>query len=509
MRITLSKCALLACAFLMTIASMSGAAPTTITIQGTLQNDGGALSGTRAFQVKFFDAGSGGSQLGSTLTGATTVEASGRFSFVVVLPAAALDVNTVYYELGIDSAATPDATVDAADIFPDRIQVTSVPFARNVPPRTYDAVVSAAGDGDFTTVNAALTAGAKTIFIRNGIYTMTNSILFNVPGISLIGESMDGVIFDAQLQNRFIQISGGVRNSPGTISINQNSTAVLGTGTAFLANANPGDLIELPYESGNMFEIATVVADDGLTLKYPYRGKELSGNLYRVNAPARNIRLENITIRNYRGDFQAAFYLIGLMDSTVTNCRAENCEPNGYRVYVSRNNTLMDNVAEHGEVGMIIDASYNNRLIGNRAFNNSEFGILIENSEFNTLQGNTAYNNQWAGIAVRTSSQYNTLTGNVARNNVLDGIFIHDAAHRNIVSANESGSNGRDGIRLGSNSDYNSVTANITSSNTGYGIHVFEAANQFNILSSNNNWNNGTGAILNNGTGTVLTGNVP
>jgi len=34
----------------------------------------------------------------------------------------------VYYELGLDSAATPTATVDAADIFSDRIQVTSVPF---------------------------------------------------------------------------------------------------------------------------------------------------------------------------------------------------------------------------------------------------------------------------------------------------------------------------------------------------------------------------------------------
>jgi len=119
-----------------------------------------------------------------------------------------------------------------------------------------------------------------------------------------------------------------------------------------------------------------------------------------------------------------------MMDSTVVNCRAVNCEPNGFRVYISRNNTLMNNIAEHGQAGMFVESSFNIRLIGNQTFNNREFGFLFENSDYNTLQGNMAFTNQWAGIAIRSNSAKQHLTGNVARNNVLDGIFLNDTAHR-------------------------------------------------------------------------------
>ena len=64
--------------------------------------------------------GASGSQYGS-VKGATPYRPSVG---VITAP------NAVWYELAIDSAATPDGIIDAGDIFANRVQVHSVLFAR-------------------------------------------------------------------------------------------------------------------------------------------------------------------------------------------------------------------------------------------------------------------------------------------------------------------------------------------------------------------------------------------
>jgi len=85
----------------------------------------------------------------------------------------------------------------------------------------------------FVTKPGIKTRAPRQYSLRNGTYFMQSSVIIDEPGVKIIGESRDGVIFDAQLENRFIQVGGGFRSTAGTAAINQNSSAVLGTGTNF------------------------------------------------------------------------------------------------------------------------------------------------------------------------------------------------------------------------------------------------------------------------------------
>lgn len=58
---------------------------------------------------------------------------------------------------------------------------------------TYDAIVAASG-GDYTDIQAAIDAGKKSIFVRDGTYTLTADILFASDVTVLIAESRDTII---------------------------------------------------------------------------------------------------------------------------------------------------------------------------------------------------------------------------------------------------------------------------------------------------------------------------
>lgn len=104
------------------------ATPNTITLQGRLTTVAGKpLTGIRKWQVKFFDVSSGGTPL-STVTGEVLVAATGRFAFEITPPPLPPSGN-LFYEMGIDSAASPDGSIDAGDLFSSRVKITSVTFA--------------------------------------------------------------------------------------------------------------------------------------------------------------------------------------------------------------------------------------------------------------------------------------------------------------------------------------------------------------------------------------------
>ena len=108
------------------------APPETTGIQGSLVDaDGEALAGERVWRVEFFDAETSGAALGAPLTGTVTVAASGRFSISLAPPAeVVMAQGEVWYELAIDSNATPDGSIDSSDILASRVQVHSVLSAR-------------------------------------------------------------------------------------------------------------------------------------------------------------------------------------------------------------------------------------------------------------------------------------------------------------------------------------------------------------------------------------------
>jgi hypothetical protein len=139
-------------------------------------------------------------------------------------------------------------------------------------PRLYDAVVDIAGGGDFTSISAAFTSGANSVFVRRGTYVETADIVIPASGC-LIGECPGAV--NVVLSGGFqVLIDGsGRQTTAGTISVSTGSTSVNGAGTSF-TTLLPGDWILL----GDLFhQISSITNDTLLILTAAYRGNAISG----------------------------------------------------------------------------------------------------------------------------------------------------------------------------------------------------------------------------------------
>ncbi|MGF0237594.1 hypothetical protein ACQR3P_01725 [Rhodococcus sp. IEGM1300] len=60
----------------------------------------------------------------------------------------------------------------------------------------------------------------------------------------------------------------------GTVSVAQNSNAVIGTGTAFILNGRVGDAFVGP--DGEMYEVANIASDTALAISTPYKGPTIA-----------------------------------------------------------------------------------------------------------------------------------------------------------------------------------------------------------------------------------------
>ena len=157
-------------------------------------------------------------------------------------------------------------------------------------PALYDAVVDAAGGGDYTTISSAYTteAAGATIYIRNGAYSESAFITIKA-GTKLIGESREGVVITftgtswGLFRGEFGAYRGGSERTAnndawnttnmGTVSVTNGSTAAVYTGTT---NPVAADLIHI---APNFYAIASSV-DTGtktITLDRNWGGDTLSG----------------------------------------------------------------------------------------------------------------------------------------------------------------------------------------------------------------------------------------
>jgi len=84
--------------------------------------------------------------------------------------------------------------------------------------KQFEAVVAPSGPRDYTTLQAAVAAGATRIFVRNGTYTLTENLLLPT-GIVLVGESEKGVIVEGDGQYRMYILGDGAaqRYSTGAV----------------------------------------------------------------------------------------------------------------------------------------------------------------------------------------------------------------------------------------------------------------------------------------------------
>ncbi len=387
-----------------------------------------------------------------------------------------------------------------------------------ISPKQFEAVVAPSG-GDYTSVKAALTAGKKTIFVRNGTHTISSDIGITQSGTVIIGESRNGVIIDCNNTTYGIRAYGDTANyTAGTVSITFGSATVTGASTNWSGNVSDGEYIML---KGEWYQIATVDSDTQLTLTRRYQGRALTNVSYKIAAMLSNLRLENLTLMNFCQDNRGVIEFHWVIDSLIQNCRVkgnQNCgllPHQNYGIYLreayncklhknfcpdniiagiflshSDNNSLMANTCHNNLDGISLDSSSNNTLAGNSC-NNNQIGIFLDSSAHNNLSGNSCCYNA-DGIKFTNSSSNNTLAISTCNGNI-NGIYIFSSSDYNTLSAN-SCNNNINGIYISSSSN-NTLGANSCNDNS-HGIYLYSSSK--NALSSNNaRSNSDVGVYLN------------
>ncbi len=89
---------------------------------------GNPITGPKDYRIRFFDAVTGGAQLGPDVIGSVTLSAGGVFNIPLEPPADVATLDNVWYELALD---TEEDGIDADDVFGQRLPVYGVPYAHN------------------------------------------------------------------------------------------------------------------------------------------------------------------------------------------------------------------------------------------------------------------------------------------------------------------------------------------------------------------------------------------
>lgn len=510
--------------------------PSTVTVQGALEGTGGApLTGTRAWRVRFFDGPTGGSPVGTNAAGTTTLDDRGRFGLEVALPAAAIALADLHYELAIDTATPPDGTIDAADVFPDRTRVTSVPFARRsadadalagraadaFSPRLHGAVVDAAGGGDYTTIQAAILAGERSIYVRNGTYTLTANVQIPAAPFSLVGESAHGVLVNCG-GNRVIFFAGDSNFYAvgGVTTVDGSATVTSASGSpTFSTAAAPGDIIRIDR---SFHRIAAIQSDTELTLTLPYRGPSLTNADYSIatygsgftfrsltflNPPdasnanqnatqggiclryARDITIENVHARRTTDGFSHLVYLENSHSANVSNCSTEYAglltASNCAQVTVHGNHMRNSRSRPLGFVGRTDDEpsfdviATSNMIIGGAA----SFAILVTQPRTTVPVSGIIANN----IVTRFSGS------------ITDGVVSltnFSSASRFIVSGNTIDRCTGSGLGIVNTTASNvTIVGNVITNNTSFGIRTGPSGTTDTLLTSNVLKGNGGGEV--------------
>jgi len=454
---------------------------------------------------------------GAGLTGGGTIAATRTLS---------LDIN------GLTEDTTPAqndfvATYDTSATTHKKVSLLNIAKSRDY----YDAIVDASGIADFTTINAAFTAGHKSVFVRDGTYTETANV--NMPdGGHLIGESLKGVIVNLGSFSIRADGNSGTFQATGTVSINYNSNTVTGSGTTF-TSLNPVGTNTYIILGQTAYLVSAVSTNTQLTLTNVFKGKTLASVAFRAMKMFSHNLVQNITVNSSSTTglfFRAVrgaeienvvvqgcvngFEINDCCDLIISNCRSMNNSGEGYLF----NNTTACTIDQSHVCNCTLNGvsltNINKSLIINslESCNNGLDGLDIAGTATNTEINSSVFNGNYInGCEIGSSVVRVIFEGCTASSNGQDGISSAGAnaildscdtstntrygvktGNNTLVTNCQIYSNGSHGVDLGSNSKC-SVVGNYINGNTGYGINL---SNIDITISGNNILSNSVGIYM-------------
>ena len=361
----------------------------------------------------------------------------------------------------------------------------------------YDAVVDINGGGDFTDIESAIDDGAKSIFVRDGTYTLSEAIDVDQSGIEITGETREGVIINggSGAYDAFVVTATGFSISNLTIDSVGDDQIGISTSTASITM----DIDRIIFDN---CDSAVVISGDSVTTT-------ISNCTITANYP---VALGVFRIQNFGGS------------SCIT--RISNCD-----IAIDANSL---DVGVKVGTGLLGGTDGGQMYITNCIFTvDAGIGVeptvttmptLISGCTFNVSGNNTAvkmsavgkvtecyFNQTGAAAASGQAINLETRHSEVLNNTIEAGFFngIRSISTECRIMGNRIESCENDGILLtGTGSDNNVIMGNVLLANIGFGLNIDASTQVGNIVVGNVFDTNTAGSISDSGTGTQIGHNV-
>lgn len=320
-------------------------------------------------------------------------------SNVLTTVASTVEVDVDAPAIGLAQLPPTDNTVD--DLLVRNAGTTELQVRKASTLKTYDAIVDAGGDGDYTLLSAALTAGASNIFVRSGTYVEPANVNIFDRSLNIEGEN----IADTIITGNGFEFGNGAFEGAGTITMTANDATVTGSGTDFLS-IPAGYVLAV---RGVLYQIESVASDTSMEVSPVYRGQTESGIQWYAVPPIA-LNMSNIRFHNITGN---GLSFNGASSVNLNYVRVSECTVNGIEIARTVNYRLENCFFSSCEEGFISEddlglAHFNNCIASNCRASGFRFGdsqIAFDVPSASILMSNCfSYGNGGNGIQVLTAN---------------------------------------------------------------------------------------------------------
>jgi parallel beta-helix repeat protein len=392
----------------------------------------------------------------------------------------------------------------------------------------FDAVVAPSG-ADYTTVGAAVTAGAKTILVKQGTYDESAADITLTNGVRIIGDGPYGSVildFGGTANQIVIDGGGGTQETAGTLTATNGSAAILGDVSAMFTNLSPLDYLIIKSVA---YLILSIADNQNLTLTTAFQGATEAGLAVLGQTMVTGVTLQNLVIQNSTSEgLFARQALVLTMDLVViTACGTAATTPNitiTQSVGVSLNNCAASAgpfngmqftgnftgfisgcvSTQNNGIGFQIDGCNDIRFGGCQSLQNDGDGVNILGASNNIIWTAAALlGNNGKGLDVVAGASNVIITDSHIEDNASDGVDYDGSA--NVVANCHIANNGGIGVQGGDNG---TITGNQITGNTSFGVSL--TADTFSSVIGNRINNNGDHGvnIPAGGDTNLITGNI-
>lgn len=311
-------------------------------------------------------------------------------------------------------------------------------------PILFDAVVDAAGNGDYLTVNEAVTAGACTIFIKGGTYVEPASTTLG-DDCALYGEN-SGVVLVYGAGQGLIVDGGGVDKTGGTIAVTNGLVTVTGIGTNFLA----GDVGRTINIGTDFFTVAAVNSTTELEIDVAWQGEASTGLDYTIRDYTSGVIFDTLNVIG-GGGASSPISFTNALNCTFKNIYTEGGGQNNILISNS-GRVAMDNIISKGATlsGISIVESIGVKISKSTASNCALNGFDISGGVGVSISQSFASNNNNVGFESRNTNEDLVIDNVNASYNNTYGIDVQQTDGNVVISNSVCIGNGTGGIQCDS-----------------------------------------------------------